>query len=107
MVIAFLIGVVLGGALGYGVRLWLDGRHISASPDPPPSVPPSAEMAAPASRDGLHICALVDATDRVISYRQVASVPPEFTRYHGRGANKRFIRDGEDAAGHPRFRLVV
>lgn len=103
MLLAFLVGVVFGGVLGYTARLWSDGRaNVATSPGAAPSAPPSI----PPTPEWGHVCALVDVNDRVISYRQVATVPPEFFKYHGRGPNSRFVRDGEDAEGRPRFRLV-
>lgn len=103
VLLAFFVGVVLGGVLGYTARLWLGGRtNVSTSPGAAPSAP----LSVPPVAAGHHLCALVDVNDRVISYRQVRTVPPEFFKYHGRGANSRFVRDGEDAAGRPRFRLV-
>lgn len=102
-ILAFLVGVVLGGVLGYAARLWSGGRTNVATP---PGAAPSAPLNAPPSPEWGTVCALVDVNDRIISYRQVATVPPEFHKYHGRGPNARFVRDGEDAEGRPRFRLV-
>lgn len=100
IVVVFLSGLVAGGLLGFAVRVWSDGLPKGETS------PPAATVGAPPSPEWGSVCVLVDGVDRVISYRQVKAVPGEFTKYHGRGANSRFVRDGEDAEGRPRFRLV-
>lgn len=97
LLLAFLVGLVTGGLLR-GLR-WSGGLTPTQTPPPP-------VVGAPPSPARAHLCVLVDTAGRVVSYRQVDTVPSEFPKYHGRGVHSRFVRDGADAEGHPLFRLV-
>lgn len=110
LILVGLLGIVVGGLLGYVARGVWDGGSVQHTASRTPIEAPGTGLApgqAPPTPEWGHVCVLVDIAGRVVSYRQVARVPTDFVQQHGRGANRTFVRDGEDAEGRPRFRVVT